>query len=83
MTPGNDTEDGEQEGEAELEDKEDLKKFRGAAVRANYLAQGRSDLAFAAKAVCRDLAKTDNGQLEETAAPHPVVGEPHAARALL
>jgi len=36
---------------------EDAKKFRGLAATANYLAQDRTDIQFAAKEICRSMSK--------------------------
>ena len=60
VTPGVDdvAEAGDDE---ELNDKEEIKKFRGVAARMNYLAQDRPDIAFAAKEVCREMAKPTTG----------------------
>ena len=54
-SPGTDA-DADQEDGDEV-DAESATRFRGLAARANYLAQDRPDLAFAAKEVCRDMAK--------------------------
>ena len=58
VSPGSDQ--GEAESEEEDNDaitsKKNLKEFRSAAARTNYLAQDRPDIAFAAKEVCRDMA---------------------------
>ena len=56
-TPGN-----KEEEEADAKDDEDLDTmeattFRGVAARLNYLAQDRADVQFAAKEVCREMAK--------------------------
>ena len=61
VTPGVDQDDAEAGEDEELSDKGEIKKFRGVAARANYLAQDRPDIAFAAKEVCREMAKPTAG----------------------
>ncbi len=56
-SPGTESSDAEEEDNAELTDKEEITKFRGVAARTNYLAQDRPDIAYAAKEVCRDMAR--------------------------
>ena len=49
--------DGGEKGGIEMHDHEKT-RFRGVAARINYLAMDRSDLQFAAKELCRKMAKT-------------------------
>ena len=56
ITPG-ESEDKETSGGDEELNGEEMTRFRANAVRANYLAQDRSDIWFATKKVCRRMAK--------------------------
>ena len=47
----------EDDDESELMDSSDARKFRSIAARMNYLAMDRADIQFAAKEVCRSMAK--------------------------
>ena len=68
---GGDTNDAKDAGlkvkeEDDAENKQELnaemaKKFRGMAARVNYIGQDRSDLQFAAREVCREMAKPTVG----------------------
>jgi len=58
VTPGTKEEKRSEEETLEdvLTDPKEIRKFRGAAARANYLAQDRPEIAFAAKECCRRMA---------------------------
>ena len=54
----------EEENDEQLTPKEAY-AFRGLAARANYLAQDRADIQFAAKEVCRGMAQPTRGHLKK------------------
>ena len=62
-SPGADPRPWEEEADAVPLRGEEVSKYRALAARANYLAQDRPDLQFAAKEVCRGMAQPTAGHL--------------------
>ena len=63
-SPGEDEKPWEVEDNAELLQGSDVSTYRALAARANYLAQDRADIQFAAKEICRGMAQPTKGHLK-------------------
>ena len=63
VTPGekSDNQDIRREGDEDEMNKEDAKMYRALVARANYLAQDRTDIAFAVKELCRNMSSPRQG----------------------